>query len=159
MLDRSGEGLGIQVKAWTSIMGARLSANSWASGKPRASPLSLKRTWGFLELALQQEPQAEETNVQHRKAVPAGDQRCSRSGAPMPPGRASQGKPKLLSYKSFRRNRSRERTMQLEFETKRLSFSSAKKLKGAQPTCRERPYGKGVSPGLTPVDARGTSVR
>lgn len=73
-LDRSGEGLGIQVKAWTSIMGARLRDNSQASGKPLASLLSLRRTWGFLELALQQEPQAEETTIQHRKEVPTGNQ-------------------------------------------------------------------------------------
>lgn len=43
--------------------------------------------------------------------------------------------------------------MQLEFETKRLCFSSAKKLKGAQPIYTERLYGRRVLPDLTPVDA------
>lgn len=54
-------------------MGARLRDNSWASGKPLASLLSLKKTRGFLELVLYQELQAEETTVQHGKAVLAGD--------------------------------------------------------------------------------------
>jgi len=54
----------------------------------------------------------------------------------------------LPRYKMLQGNSFRESITQFKFESRRLCFSSDKKLKGAQPTCTEGLFVKGVLPHL-----------